>query len=147
MNVWHLTKRFVGAATASPLTNAEREMIGAILMPSERRLFDRFGSADQRHALSVLHRFDASAPTAPTEARRAALLHDIGKVESGLGTCLRVVAAIVGPRGGRLRRYHDHERIGVDLLVAAGSSELTIRLLRGEGDASLLAALREADEI
>ena len=56
-----------------------------------------------------------------------ALLHDVGKLESGLGTLARVVATIVGPRTARFRRYHDHERIGADLLVAAGSTPVTDR--------------------
>ncbi|MFM8957072.1 MAG: HD domain-containing protein, partial [Actinomycetota bacterium] len=93
------------------------------------------------------YRFADFAPEAPVEARRAALLHDIGKVESGLGTVARVMATIVGPHGARFRRYHDHERLGVELLTAAGSDTVTLQLLRGEGDAALLGALRRADEI
>jgi hypothetical protein len=41
--------------------------------------------------------------------------------------------------------YHDHERIGADMLIAAGSSPLTIDLVRGIGRAA--AALAEADDI
>ncbi|MFM8958518.1 MAG: HD domain-containing protein [Actinomycetota bacterium] len=147
MKAWHLTKRFIGAVTAAPSTSAEREEIRRILLPSEQNLFDLFGTADQRHALTVLYRFADFAPEAPVEARRAALLHDIGKVESGLGTVARVVATVVGARGVRFQRYHDHERLGVELLTAAGSDTVTLQLLRGEGDASLLTALQRADEI
>jgi hypothetical protein len=75
------------------------------------------------------------------------LLHDIGKVESPLGTMARVVATILGPRGEAFRRYHAHESRGVELLVAAGSDALTVSLLRGDADPALVAALRRADAI
>jgi hypothetical protein len=74
-----------------------------------------------------------------------ALLHDVGKLESGLGTFARVAATIVGPRTDRFRRYQDHERVGADLLAAAGSSEATIEVVLGRGPAAT--ALAEADNI
>lgn len=74
-----------------------------------------------------------------------ALLHDIGKLDAGLGTMARVVATIVGPRTSRLRRYHDHEQIGAELLANAGSPAVTIELVRGHGRAA--SALAEADNI
>ncbi len=62
-----------------------------------------------------------------------ALLHDVGKTASGLGTLRRVVATLVGPRTDRLRRYHDHEAIGADMAARAGSDPVTVALIRGEG--------------
>ena len=61
-------------------------------------------------------------------ARRwpAALLHDVGKLQSGLGTTGRVLATVVGPRTGRFREYHDHEAIGADLAAAAGAAPATV---------------------
>ena len=67
----------------------------------------------------------------------------VGKVVSRLGTIQRTVATAVGPRTRRFRQYHDHERLGVDLLVAAGSTTSTIELARGAG--AHTAALRAAD--
>jgi putative nucleotidyltransferase with HDIG domain len=61
----------------------------------------------------------------------AALLHDIGKVDAGLGTFRRVVATIVAP-GDRSRRYRDHERLGAAMLRALGSDERTVRIVAGE---------------
>ncbi|MEA3185235.1 MAG: hypothetical protein QOJ74_1712, partial [Ilumatobacteraceae bacterium] len=77
------------------------------------------------------------------EEMAGALLHDVGKIDSSLGTSGRVVATVVGPRTARYRSYHDHVRIGADMLVAAGSSPLTIDLVRGIGRAA--AALAQAD--
>lgn len=149
---WHLTKRLVGAATAKPLTSAEANEVAGILTPAEAQLFNRFTPADQRHALHVLRRFDALVAAelhvAPSVvARRAALLHDIGKVQAPFGTVMRVVATVVGPRTPAFRRYHDHETLGVTMLEQAGSDATTLMLLRGQGDAQLLAALRRADAI
>ena len=147
MKPLHLAKRFVGAVTAAPLIAIEQRETRDLLTAAEADLFGRLTTPDQRHALHVLRRFDEFAPGAPPAARRAALLHDIGKVESRLGTMARVVATIVGPRGEAFRRYHAHESRGVELLVAAGSDALTVSLLRGDADPELVAALRRADAI
>jgi putative nucleotidyltransferase with HDIG domain len=150
--LWHLTKRLVGAAVAQPLRSNEVNEVAAILTPTELQLFTQLSTADQRHALHVLRRFDAFVGealhvTPAVAARRAALLHDIGKVRAPLGTVMRVVATVVGPRTPAFRRYHEHETIGVAMLEQAGSDPTTVMLLRGQGDAQLVAALRRADAI
>jgi hypothetical protein len=147
MKLWHLAKRTIGSLTAAPLTDSERREMRALLSMGEAEVFERLTTADQRHALHVLRRFDGFAPHAPQTARRAALLHDIGKVESPLGTMARIVATIVGPHGRAFRRYHSHEVRGIELLVAAGSDALTLATLRGDADVVLVDALRRADEI
>lgn len=145
--LFHLIKRFVGSVTSVPLSVSERVEIATVLLPAENTLFEQLSKQDQRHAVQVLRRFDFSASDAPMAARRAAVLHDIGKIDSGLGTVMRVAASIIGPRTDLFRRYHEHERIGAEMLVAVGSDPLTVKLLRGEGDARLVIALREADAI
>ena len=74
-----------------------------------------------------------------------ALLHDIGKLDSDLGTASRVLATVIGPRTARLRRYHEHERIGAEMFAGVGSSMTTVELVGGHGRAA--AALGAADEI
>ena len=59
-------------------------------------------------------RFLELRPAATRPQMAGALLHDVGKVQSGLGTWGRVAATIVGPRTRRFRQYHDHEQIGAD---------------------------------
>ena len=149
---WHLAKRLAGAVVAKRLSTVEVNEVAAILAPAELQLFRQLSTADQRHALHVLRRFDAIVAEAlhvapPVAARRAALLHDIGKVRAPLGTVMRVVATVVGPRTPAFRRYHEHETIGVAMLEQAGSDPTTVMLLRGQGDAQLVAALRRADAI
>ena len=87
-------------------------------------------------------------PLRPDAARAeiaGALLHDVGKVEAGLGTFGRVAATVVGPRTARFRRYHDHEAIGARLAAAAGSDPVTVALIEGQGPAA--DALRAADDV
>ena len=74
-----------------------------------------------------------------------ALLHDVGKVEAGLGTFSRVVATVVGPRTRRFRLYHDHEALGARLAAAAGADVVTVALIEGRGPAA--ADLRAADDV
>jgi hypothetical protein len=71
----------------------------------------------------------------------AALLHDVGKVESGLGTAGRVLATLVGRRRahrwagrpgptGRIERYLRHDEIGAEALTRAGSDPVTVAWAR-----------------
>jgi len=113
-------------------------------MPAEWELWRQLPVADRRHSIEVARRFQSMGQWSREETA-GALLHDIGKLRSGLGTWMRVVATVVGPRTERFRRYHDHERIGADMLTAAGSSPVTIDLLLGTGRAS--SALMAADHI
>jgi hypothetical protein len=147
LSLWHLIKRFFGSITASPLSAAEQVELVAMLLPAEYALFVRLATSDQRHALHVLRRFDRLVPAAPIAVRRAALLHDIGKLEAGLGTARRVAATVIGPRTKAFRAYREHERIGSRMLAAAGSDPQTVSLVRGEGDVAHVAALRRADAV
>jgi hypothetical protein len=113
-------------------------------MPAELELWRQLPVADRRHSIEVARRFQSMGQWTRDETA-GALLHDIGKLRSGLGTWIRVVATVVGPRTERFRLYHDHERIGADMLTAAGSAEVTVDLLRGTGRAS--PALMAADDI
>ena len=91
---------------------------GGFLAVGERALWERMSAPDRRHAIAVARRFVARRPDATREEVAGALLHDVGKVEAGLGTFGRVAATIVGPRTARFRRYHDHEALGSQLAAA-----------------------------
>lgn len=149
MSASHLVRRFVGALRARPPSPADEAWVDAHLLEGERRLWIRLGDADRAHSLLVARRFVAEAPDAPRAAVAAALLHDIGKVDGDLGTFGRVVATLVGPRGERFRRYHEHEAIGLALLREAGSDPLTLALLDTgiEAPEPWRAALERADAI
>jgi hypothetical protein len=88
----------------------------------------------------------------------AALLHDCGKVASGLGPFARVGATVwiwlvgrsrAGRGEGRIARYARHEPIGAGMLAEAGSDPLTVALVAGSPEAPVatLAALKAADDV
>lgn len=99
-------------------------------------LWRRMSRADQAHAAAVAAR--VVEQLGPVEARPllpAALLHDVGKVDSGLGTWARAGATIVSgvwgweraSKGdGRMARYLRHAEIGARLLEDAGADPLTV---------------------
>ncbi len=142
--VTHLARRFVSSLSRREPDAAETAWVDSQLLDGELELWRRMSVADRRHAITVARRFDASGRWSRDEMA-AALLHDVGKLDSDLGTIGRVVATVVGPRTARFRRYHDHERIGAEMLTAAGSSDITTELVLGRGHAAK--ALRDADDI
>ena len=141
----HLAKRFVGSLSRRPPSAADEEWARSFLTPWERDLWNRFRYPDRRHAIAVARSFVRVRPESTREEVAGALLHDIGKVDSDFGTMMRVVATIVGPRTRLLRSYHEHERIGAELLRRAGSAAATIQLVEGRGPAA--EALRLADDV
>lgn len=142
----HLTGRFLGSLSPRPLSEADRTWVGEVLGPGEARLWERMPEADRKHAAGVArevqHRLGARATPA---VLAAALLHDVGKIESGLGTPGRVfatiVTALVGRRrvegwehaegvSGRLGRYAAHPRLGGELLQDADADPITVAWAR-----------------
>ena len=145
VKVVHLAKRFAGSLSSAEPDAHREAWARSQLLPGELALWARMPPQDRRHSIEVARRFRDIVETSTRDEMAAALLHDVGKVDCGLGTFGRVTATVVGPRTERFRRYHDHERIGVELLTAAGSTEATLALARWEGPRA--EALREADEI
>ena len=142
----HLARRFVSSLSRRQPSGVEVAWAESQLLPPEAELWRRLSVADRRHSIIVAHRFAEFSSAPPSRDEIAgALLHDIGKVDTRLGTYQRVVATVVGPRTDRFRRYHDHERIGADMLRAAGSSDVTVQLVLGDGPGA--SALRQADDI
>ena len=140
----HLGRRFAGSLSRREPDVADTAWVDSQLLEAESQLWHRMSAADRRHSIAVARRFEGLGPWSREEVA-GALLHDVGKVDAGLGTMARVAATIVGPRTARFRRYHDHERIGAELLAVAGSSHVTIELVLGRGRAA--SALTDADNI
>jgi hypothetical protein len=142
----HLVRRFLGSLRPGGPSAADRAWIDEQLLPAERPLWARLSGPDRRHAAGVareVERILGHEATRPVLA--AALLHDVGKVESGLRTYGRVVATlsakVAGPemahtwrkQRGFARRvglYLLHPALGGDLLELAGSDPLTVAWTR-----------------
>jgi hypothetical protein len=166
----HLARRFAGSLwPAGPGADDER-WARSSLLPGEAELWGRMSRADRRHAVGVARRVvEALGERADRPVVAAALLHDVGKVEAGLGTYGRVVATLAAAVAGRetaalwsrgrgfTRRvglYLRHPGIGADLLAIAGSDPLTVDWARQHHlppdrwtvPADLAAALKAADD-
>jgi len=146
----HLGRRFVGSLSSRPPDLADEAWAESQLLSAEVALWRRMSNQDRRHAIEVAHRFAARTPAGRAELA-GALLHDVGKVDAGLGTFSRVLATLVPERWcrGRYARYHQHEAIGAAWCREAGSEPVTIALVADDGSApaAIQAALHDADEI
>ena len=143
MNVVHLARRFVTSLSRREPPSVDTAWALAQLLPGEAELWQGMAVQDRRHSLLVARRFVALDGTVTRDQIAGALLHDVGKLASGLGTFSRVVATIVGPRTDRFRRYHDHEELGAEMAQAAGSSAETVELVRGRGPAASKLAIAD----
>ena len=155
----HLARRFFGSLSRRPPDAADEAWAASHLLPPERAVWSAMAAPDRRHAVEVARRLVADlGPDAPRPVVAAALLHDCGKTEAGLGTVARVGATLwiafvgrarAGRGDGRVARYCRHEPIGASLLAVTGSDPITVALVGGRPDApaATLAALRAADDV
>ena len=146
MKISHLSKRALSSLSQTPVSSLDVAMVREILNDSEFQVWTEMQHRDQRHSIVVLRRFDVMAITAVTAERAAALLHDVGKNISNLGFSSRVIATVVGSRGQRFIAYHDHERLGAELLDPI-SDPRTVALVGGLVDDEISLLLKEADDI
>ena len=142
----HLVRRFVGSLRPGGPPAADDAWARASLTPGEVALWRRMSAPDRRHAVGVARDVVARLGDGATRpVRAAALLHDVGKVDAGLGPVRRAAvtaAALVtgherarawrsrrGP-AGRAGRYLCHDDIGARLLAEASSDPLTVAWAR-----------------
>ncbi len=155
----HLIKRFFGSLRPGPPPDVDIAWAGEVLTLSEWAIWQRMRNPDKRHSIYVAklvsEALDAadiglsgdSPPGdwfASVEEMRlamiqAALMHDSGKVVSGLRTPARVLATVTRPFvsrsridqwasrsgiGARFGQYWRHPELGRDALRQAGSHRL-----------------------
>ena len=142
----HLARRFLGSIRPGPPRPDDETWARGRLTSGELEVWERMSNPDRRHAVAVaravVDRWPAELDPPDRPVVAAALLHDSGKVLSGLRTPARVAATVVwavldddvaerlleGQRDGlraRLARYRRHPELGADLLRRAGSDPLT----------------------
>ena len=137
----HLVRRFVGSLRPGGPSEADRSWAVDHLLPSEADLWARLSRADRRHAVAVARGLMDRLGEAARPVVAAALLHDVGKLDSGLGTAGRVVATLVAAAvrpttvaswskvlgfRRRVADYLRHPEEGGTLLAEAGSDPLTV---------------------
>jgi len=133
--IWHLAARFATSLPPTPPSVDEEVWVDGHLLEGERQLWVRLSNQDRRHSAAVARRFVECRPDATRAEVAGAILHDVGKLECGLGTFGRVVATLVGPRTVAFRAYHDHEAIGAAMARAVGSDPATVDLIAQQGPA------------
>lgn len=136
----HLVRRFFGALWPAPPRPDEEAWAAVVLEPAELPLYERLPNHDRRHALRSGRRTQvALGPGAEPRWIAAALLHDVGKYDSGLSVPGRAIATVATTgnsgrrrvsrwkdRGGVRRRiwlYAQHGEIGAAEIRAAGGRE------------------------
>jgi hypothetical protein len=142
MKLAHLSGRFVRALSPAAPRTEDVAWVETVLTPSGNVLFRRQPNHDQRHAIGVARDVQARLAGTPYEGDprwlSAALLHDIGKLDSRLGVYGRVVATVSAAAAGRdhaeawsesrgfTRRvglYLRHAELGADRIRLAGEPE------------------------
>lgn len=136
----HLVARFFGSLLPRRVGPDERAWALSVLTPAEQRVWSRLGRVDTVESLRVARRAERLlAATEHAEDPRwiaAALAHDVGKRESGLGTYRRALATLFGrwsspdspstwsEARGTLRKvglYLRHAELGATSLRVAGA--------------------------
>lgn len=127
----HLVTRFFGSLRPRPLDADDLALVSRSLTAAELGCWERLGPADRVESVMTARATTAAlGPAADDRWIAAALLHDVGKTETGLGPFRRAaattVAIVLGERRVRrwenaIGRYVDHDERGARLLERAGA--------------------------
>jgi hypothetical protein len=113
----HLARRFFGSLRTGGPRPADNAWVASVLQPDELALWSQLSNPDRRHSVAVARRVQRvlANGAADTEQRwlAAALLHDVGKVDAGLGTFARVGATLAGAARGRDQAKSWSTRTGI----------------------------------
>jgi hypothetical protein len=174
-SVVHLTRRFFTSLSPAAPAAADDDWVRTVLASGEYALWSRMANHDRRHSIVVARRVERMLAGSDFDGDpqwlAAALLHDVGKVESGLGVLGRVGATLVGAAGGRrhaadwsdrrgVRRriglYLRHPELGGADIRGAGGREAAARWAAAHHDGHawaatgipepVIAALHDADD-
>jgi len=129
----HLARRFFGSFRARWPLPVDQSFVAELLSPAESHVFWDQPVPDLAHALRSAHAV-LDILSGRSDLARAALLHDVGKRHSGIGTLKRSIAtglsALRIPTRGRMARYLDHAAIGAGELEDLGCEDLVVQFSR-----------------
>ena len=129
----HLTRRFFGSLAARRPTSSEQSFVAGLLSDPEAEVFWSQPLADLAHAVRSAQSVARAAP-GRVDLTRAALLHDVGKRLSGIGTMRRSMATALSlarlPTPRRMTSYLEHARLGAEELEGLGCEDLVVQFAR-----------------
>jgi len=100
----HLVRRFFGALRPGPPRAADTVWVESVLTPDELDIWARMVNHDRRHSIAVARRVQHALADTPSAGDprwlAAALLHDVGKLDAGLGVLGRANATLAGALAG-----------------------------------------------
>jgi putative nucleotidyltransferase with HDIG domain len=127
----HLAGRFLTSLRPRPVADADRLWVREMLTAQELAVWETLGPADCAESIAVARRVAGMlGPDTDSRWLAAALLHDVGKTATRLGTvgraCATVAAGVAGHRRARrwnnaVGRYIAHDDLGAARLGAAGA--------------------------
>jgi hypothetical protein len=136
----HYVRRFFTSLSRRPPDPADEAWARALVTEDQWALVARLPNPDRRHLVANAREVEAAlGPDVDAACVQAALLHDVGKFDAGLGTAGRVAATVTAALVGRARvgawaarpgwrgrfgRYERHGEIGAREIRAAGGSEM-----------------------
>jgi hypothetical protein len=139
MTPLHLVRRFFRALWPGPPRGRDVEWVEGILEPGELSLWRELPKHDRRYSIRVARGVEARLAGTEYRGQRrwlaVALLHDVGKLDAGLGVVGRSVATVMGATAGdarvdrwasgsgfrrRVGWYLRHEERGAERIRAAG---------------------------
>jgi hypothetical protein len=107
VNALHLIRRFFRAMWPGTPSTQDIEWVERILEPNELALWSELPNHDRRYTIRVARQVEARlAGTEHADEPRwlaAALLHDVGKLDAGLGVFGRSFATVIATVSGRER--------------------------------------------
>ncbi len=161
-NIAYRFQQFRHNVAAPPLTEAVYAAVAARLNPAELALFRRFGRSDSWHSYRVMGTLQDAGHNQP-DLLAAALLHDVGKTLAPLSVWERSLIVVAqwlwpdktavwgqGAPSGWKRPFvvkAQHPEWGAQMAAAAGSTPLTVELIRRHQDETPATAVTEADHL
>jgi HD domain len=145
----HLVRRFFRALWPGPPGARDIAWVESLLEPGELALWRRIPNHDRRYSIRVAKNVEARLVGTDFAGQSrwlaAALLHDVGKLDSGLGVVGRSVATVMGAAAGsarvdqwtsvsgfrrRVAWYRQHDERGAERIRAAGGRDEAARWAR-----------------